>query len=192
MKCAVSHCGRCQLGPTFVCREGPVFRLRRDRAVARDQGALMSPQPKPKLAVWKFASCDGCQLSLLDLEDELLAHRRTRSRSPTSSRRPRGEVEGPYDLSLVEGSITTAARRRADPARSARPRAAWSPSAPARRRAASRPCATSPTSTEFVAAVYATPVLHLDARHLDADQRPRRRSTSSSRAARSTSTSCSR
>ena len=28
---------------------------------------------KPKLAVWKFASCDGCQLSILDLEDELLA-----------------------------------------------------------------------------------------------------------------------
>ena len=26
-----------------------------------------------KLAVWKFASCDGCQLSLLDLEDHLLA-----------------------------------------------------------------------------------------------------------------------
>jgi len=28
---------------------------------------------KPKVAVWKFASCDGCQLSLLDCEDELLA-----------------------------------------------------------------------------------------------------------------------
>ena len=28
---------------------------------------------KPKLAVWKFSSCDGCQLSLLDCEDELLA-----------------------------------------------------------------------------------------------------------------------
>ena len=27
---------------------------------------------KPKLAVWKFASCDGCQLTLLDCEDELL------------------------------------------------------------------------------------------------------------------------
>jgi NAD(P)H-flavin reductase len=27
MKCAIAHCGRCQLGPTFVCREGPVFRL---------------------------------------------------------------------------------------------------------------------------------------------------------------------
>ena len=29
--------------------------------------------PKPTLAVWKFASCDGCQLTLLDCEDELLA-----------------------------------------------------------------------------------------------------------------------
>jgi sulfhydrogenase subunit delta len=61
---------------------------------------------KPKLAVWKFASCDGCQLNVLNLEDELLALA--------------GEVEiayfleassatvaGPYDLSLVEGSITT-------------------------------------------------------------------------------------
>jgi sulfhydrogenase subunit delta len=62
---------------------------------------------KPRLAVWKFSSCDGCQLTLLDCEDELL----------TVS----GEVEiayfleasratapGPYDLSIVEGSITTA------------------------------------------------------------------------------------
>ena len=61
---------------------------------------------RPKLAVLKFASCDGCQLSLLDCEDELLA--------------VAGEVEianfleasravsrGPYDLALVEGSITT-------------------------------------------------------------------------------------
>ena len=61
---------------------------------------------KPKLAVWKFASCDGCQLSLLDCEDELLS--------------VAGQVDiayfleassatlaGPYDLSLVEGSVTT-------------------------------------------------------------------------------------
>ena len=27
---------------------------------------------RPKLAVWKFASCDGCQLTLLDCEDALL------------------------------------------------------------------------------------------------------------------------
>jgi len=31
------------------------------------------PAPLPTLAVWKFASCDGCQLTLLDCEDELLA-----------------------------------------------------------------------------------------------------------------------
>jgi sulfhydrogenase subunit delta len=62
---------------------------------------------KPKLAVWKFASCDGCQLSLLDLEDELLtlagAVELADFREATSR-----VVEGPYDLSLVEGSITTA------------------------------------------------------------------------------------
>ncbi len=33
----------------------------------------MAKARKPKLAVWKFSSCDGCQLSLLDCEDELLA-----------------------------------------------------------------------------------------------------------------------
>jgi sulfhydrogenase subunit delta len=59
-----------------------------------------------KLSVHKFASCDGCQLSLLDLEDELLAltdaidvayfREATRNASP-----------GPYDIALVEGSITT-------------------------------------------------------------------------------------
>ena len=61
---------------------------------------------RPKVAVWKFASCDGCQLSLLSCEDDLLD--------------VVGEIEiayfleattavikGPYDLSLVEGSITT-------------------------------------------------------------------------------------
>ena len=32
-----------------------------------------SRNSRPTLAVWKFASCDGCQLSLLDCEDELLA-----------------------------------------------------------------------------------------------------------------------
>ena len=66
----------------------------------------MASRRRPRLAVWKFASCDGCQLSLLDCEDELLAVAEARSRSPTSSRR-RGPCAGPYDVSLVEGSITT-------------------------------------------------------------------------------------
>jgi sulfhydrogenase subunit delta len=66
----------------------------------------MPVRKKPKLAVWKFASCDGCQLSLLDLEDELLevADALDIAYFPEASRRT---VKGPYDLSLVEGSITT-------------------------------------------------------------------------------------
>ena len=61
---------------------------------------------KPKLAVWKFASCDGCQLSLLDCEDQLLAVAGAVEIAyfPEASR---AMVKGPYDLSLVEGSITT-------------------------------------------------------------------------------------
>lgn len=60
----------------------------------------------PKLAVWKFSSCDGCQLSLLDCEDQLLAiaERLVIAYFPEASR---AVVKGPYDLSLVEGSVTT-------------------------------------------------------------------------------------
>jgi coenzyme F420-reducing hydrogenase gamma subunit len=66
----------------------------------------MTGRRRPTLAVWKLTSCDGCQLSLLDCEEELLtltaavdvAH------FPEASSRT---VRGPYDLSLVEGSITT-------------------------------------------------------------------------------------
>ena len=66
----------------------------------------MAAHKKPKLAVWKFASCDGCQLSLLDCEDELLAvaGEVEIANFPEASRTV---VKGPYDLSLVEGSITT-------------------------------------------------------------------------------------
>jgi coenzyme F420-reducing hydrogenase gamma subunit len=62
---------------------------------------------KPKLAVWKFASCDGCQLSLLDCEDELLALA-GEVEIAYFLEATRGTVKGPYDLSLVEGSVTTA------------------------------------------------------------------------------------
>ncbi len=67
----------------------------------------MAQDRKPKLAVWKFASCDGCQLSLLDCEDELLAVADSIdiANFPEASR---AVAKGPYDLSLVEGSITTA------------------------------------------------------------------------------------
>ena len=66
----------------------------------------MAATRKPKLAVWKFSSCDGCQLTLLDCEDELLAlvGEVEIANFPEASRTV---VKGPYDLSLVEGSITT-------------------------------------------------------------------------------------
>jgi sulfhydrogenase subunit delta len=63
---------------------------------------------KPSLAVWKFASCDGCQLTLLDCEDELLTiagHVTIAHFLEASSQ----VLPGPYDVSLVEGSITTPA-----------------------------------------------------------------------------------
>lgn len=65
-----------------------------------------STSSMPKLAVWKFASCDGCQLSLLNCEDELmaLAGQVEIAYFPEATR---AVVEGPYDVSLVEGSVTT-------------------------------------------------------------------------------------
>ncbi|KOT76876.1 oxidoreductase [Streptomyces rimosus subsp. pseudoverticillatus] len=71
---------------------------------------MSAPRPeggrRPALAVFKLASCDGCQLTLLDCEDELLnvAERVEIAHflEASSAVRP-----GPYDLALVEGSVTT-------------------------------------------------------------------------------------
>jgi len=60
----------------------------------------------PTLAVHKFASCDGCQLSLLDLEDELLAVAGV-VRIANFMEASREVLPPPYDVTLVEGSITT-------------------------------------------------------------------------------------
>ena len=67
---------------------------------------MTSPDDRPTLAVWKFASCDGCQLTLLNCEDALLAVA-DRVRVAYFPEATRAVVEGPYDISLVEGSITT-------------------------------------------------------------------------------------
>jgi sulfhydrogenase subunit delta len=61
----------------------------------------------PRLAVFKFASCDGCQLSLLDCEDELLAVASAVEIAYFLEARTQ-QLEGPYDIGLVEGSVTTA------------------------------------------------------------------------------------
>ncbi|MGQ3685497.1 MAG: oxidoreductase [Candidatus Loosdrechtia sp.] len=66
----------------------------------------MAQKKRPKLAVWKFASCDGCQLTILNCEDELLtlANEVDIAYFPEASRAVK---RGPYDISLAEGSVTT-------------------------------------------------------------------------------------
>jgi sulfhydrogenase subunit delta len=63
---------------------------------------------RPKVAVVKFASCDGCQLSILDCEEELLSIAEAVEfvYFPEASRTM---SKGPFDLAFVEGSITTRA-----------------------------------------------------------------------------------
>jgi sulfhydrogenase subunit delta len=61
---------------------------------------------KPKLAVYKFSSCDGCQLSLLNLEDQLLDLVGAVEVAYFLEARKR-ELPPPYDIALVEGSIST-------------------------------------------------------------------------------------
>ncbi len=72
-----------------------------------DRSKGISGSDRPKLAVFKFASCDGCQLSILNLEEDLLALGQALDIAyfpeASSDLNP-----GPYDIALVEGSITTA------------------------------------------------------------------------------------
>src|SRR5664279_4981029 len=61
---------------------------------------------RPSVGIFKFASCDGCQLTLLDCEDELLAVAgAVEIRYFPEASRNMGK--GPYDIAFVEGSITT-------------------------------------------------------------------------------------
>jgi len=110
---------------------------------------------KPRLGVFKFSSCDGCQLTLLDCEDALLAVAGAVEIAyfPEATR---AEDTGRYDVALVEGSVTT--RHEAEEIQAIRARAD--------RVIAIGACATSGgiqalknfADTEaFIAAVYATP-----------------------------------
>ncbi len=92
-----------------------------ESAGSNDTASTTTRLPRPRLAVFKFASCDGCQLSLLDCENELLAVAEAVEIAwfPEASSRLE---PGPYDIALVEGSITTPhdAQRILDVRRSAR------------------------------------------------------------------------
>ncbi len=144
---------------------------------------------KPKLAVWKFSSCDGCQLSLLDCEDELLevagAVEIAYFLEASSA-----TVGGPYDVSLVEGSITTP--HDADRIQEVRRKSKTLITIGA--------CATSggiqalrnfADVNEFVSIVYASPAF-ISTLATSTGSPTTSRWTSSCAAARSTSASCSR
>lgn len=61
---------------------------------------------RPRIGVAKFASCDGCQLTLLDLEDELLPITE-RFEIVDFPEATSNRSDGPYDVLLVEGSVST-------------------------------------------------------------------------------------
>ena len=67
---------------------------------------VSSSTTRPRLAVWKFASCDGCQLTLLNCEDELLSIA-DEVEIAYFLEASRATAAGPFDVSLVEGSIST-------------------------------------------------------------------------------------
>ena len=126
---------------------------------------------KPRVGVFKFASCDGCQLSLLDAEDELLAVAGAIDivyfLEATSRIEP-----GPYDIALVEGSITTP--HDADRIRQIRRDCRYLITLGA--------CATAggiqslrnwADCDEFMQAVYATPAIHPGAVPIDRHRRAR-------------------
>jgi sulfhydrogenase subunit delta len=61
---------------------------------------------RPRIGVVKLASCDGCQLTLLDLEDELLAIAERVDIVEFAEATSRRSA-GPFDVLFVEGSVST-------------------------------------------------------------------------------------
>ena len=61
---------------------------------------------KPRLGVFKFSSCDGCQLSILDAEEELLALF-DKVELGDFLEASSASAGAPYDIALVEGSVST-------------------------------------------------------------------------------------
>lgn len=76
------------------------------KLVPDSSGAGTEVQARPRLGVFKLASCDGCQLALLDCEDELLAVAEALDIIHFPEASSNMAEEGPFDVTLVEGSIS--------------------------------------------------------------------------------------
>ena len=118
MKCGVGHCGHCQLGPTLICRDGPVYRYDEIERAAGGAGAVSerrasrsSPSGSSPPATAASSRCSTARTSC--------SRSPARSRSPTSSRRRSATVRGPVRPLARRGLGHDRARRRADPARCA-------------------------------------------------------------------------
>ena len=202
MECGIGLCGHCQMGKFFVCGTARSSRspssatpsAGRGSDACRQSRPVIARASRPRVGVIKFASCDGCQLTVLDLEDHLLDRRR----AVRHRRVPRGDLAplaGPFDVLLVEGSISTAEQAERDRASSGARRRILVTIGACATRAGSRRSATGRTTTPIRAAVYAHPEYVESLATVHAGRRARRRSTPSCAAARSTrasSWSCSR
>ena len=169
MNCGFGRCGHCQYGSKFMCKDGPVFCFSevadifgKDQ-IYIDRGTFMpAPQDtdsqasaKAKTGGLKFSSCDGCQLQLLNLEDELLDLVGAVEIAYFLEARRR-ELPPPYDVGLVEGSISTAEEeeRIQRVRRDCKYLIAIGGAPP---QAGSRPCATGPAWTSYAGCVYPSP-----------------------------------
>ncbi len=164
MQCAVGFCVIVSWDRHLSARMGQYSAYDKARELMQVKEWVMNK--KPRLAVVKFASCDGCQLTLLDAEDELLA------------------VCGPGAYRSFCGSLQQSKMARTmlrwSKARSPRPMMLNVSSGCGRfqktvydRRlqlqAASKPCATLPITTSFMRCVLCTAAVDRDFGYLHAD-----------------------
>lgn len=66
---------------------------------------------KPRIGVYKLASCDGCQLQILHAADSLLPLAGAVDIVRFAEASSRVDDEGPLDVALIEGSVSTEAQR---------------------------------------------------------------------------------
>ena len=121
MRCGVGLCGHCQLREFLVCVDGPVLRPRRVRPHLGRCGSCDGRHRRPDRS-WRSGSSPAATAasspcSTARTSCSTLAGAVEIAYFPEATR---AVVEGPYDLSLVEGSVTTADDAAADPAGAAR------------------------------------------------------------------------
>ena len=160
---------RCSSAPTVPSSAGPTLPL----SSRCGDGEPRQHPTRPTLAVWKFASCDGCQLIAARLRGRAARAGRARSRSPTSWRPP-----GPRSRART---TSPSSRARSRPPHDAE-RIQRGPRGSRARLVTIGACATAggiqalrnfADVEEFTLDRLRHAGLHLDAGHLHADLRPR-------------------